>query len=64
MKNIIKLILLVFVIVVGFKAYNKSQTNEKGIWYNVGVSSKETALYVVQWSKPVVQSIKDGFQSE
>lgn len=64
MKTIIKYFLLVCLVIITFKTYKKSQTNDKDLWYNVGESSKELVTDIVGKSKPIVQSIKKGFENK
>lgn len=64
MKEVFKFILFIFIIAVTVKAYNKTNENDESLWYNVGTSSKEVVVETVQYAKPIVKSIKEGFNEQ
>ena len=59
MKKLLLFALLAIVCVIGFKAYNASQTNGKSFTYNVGKSGKEVTGVIIEKGTEVA---KDGVE--
>lgn len=62
MKKLLLLLVLVFICVVGYKAYNASQTNGKSIPYNIAKSTKDVAGKIAEEGKETAEDINEGLK--